>query len=155
MLQKHGARIGTQGDGFGCQQLLSHNRFGIAFHAVKIDPFVGGVFINEPYGALIVFGNDIGAQHLSGDAPGRFGRRFQLFLSSQRIGVRRVRVHSGCEGGRGGRGDGSRRAIRGIFRRRMGLRCERRNTRRCGRGRRDAFGGGLNRIGYRDRAAPF
>lgn len=102
MLQKHGARIGTQGDGFGCQQLLSHNRFGIAFHAVKIDPFVGGVFINEPYGALIVFGNDIGAQHLSGDAPGRFGRRFQLFLSSQRIGVRRVRVHSGREGGRGG-----------------------------------------------------
>ena len=55
----------------GLQQHLPHGRRPGCLQPVKVDPLMGGVLVNEPHAPLLALAHDVGAQHLSGDPPGR------------------------------------------------------------------------------------
>ena len=44
----------------------------MGFERVEADPLVGGVLVDKIHAALLVLADDVGFQHLTGNAPGRF-----------------------------------------------------------------------------------
>ena len=71
LLQHRAVLLGGQRHGGGGHQLLGHGRHGVRLQRIEADALVGGVLVDEPHVLLPVLADNIGFQHLPGDAPRR------------------------------------------------------------------------------------
>ena len=94
LLQHRAVLLSGQRHGGGGHQLLGHGRHGVRLQRIEADTLVGGVLVDEPHVLLPVLADNIGFQHLSGDAPRRLADGFLLRHGQLLLDVLR------CHGGR-------------------------------------------------------
>ena len=156
MLQQGGVFVRRQGDGFAPEQGLAHDGGGVGLQAVKVDALMGGVLVDQVDIAVAVLSDDIGAQHLARDAPGRFCFRLQPLLAGHFAAFggpfREKGLLPGFRGG--GRRLFPARRLRGRSGGQGFCRCGCGHSRFRGSGDGRAFGGGgLNHVGHPGAAA--
>ena len=65
------------------EQGLAHGRLLGGLQPVKVHPLMGGVLVDEPDAAVFALTDDVGVEHLPGDAPGGLLRRLDGLLLRQ------------------------------------------------------------------------
>ena len=87
VLQQHGALLRREPQHRRGQQGLDHGGVALRLHAVEVQPFMGGVLVQEE-NFLPLLHHDVGVEHLPGHFPGRFFRFRVWFRGGRRRGLK-------------------------------------------------------------------